>query len=159
MQLPTRACRCTRRVLAVLRLAHRRLACGARRAAAAYGDGCEGSCGPSHLKTSLVLDVSEAELAADMARFCVRYNMVPMDQSGSLIHHGSPTHPFLEGILGSIIPVGPAGPESLPQAPGPPCWLACRPPHSPECLLCMGLDVSDADVAPALQLEQPVRYS
>ena len=41
----------------------------ARRAAAAYGDGCELICGPSHFKNRMILDVSEAELAADMARF------------------------------------------------------------------------------------------
>ena len=35
MQLPTRACRCTRRVLAVLRLAHRRLACASAQSSAA----------------------------------------------------------------------------------------------------------------------------
>jgi len=41
----------------------------ARRAAAAYGDGCELICGPSHFKNRMILDVSEAELAADMTRF------------------------------------------------------------------------------------------
>ena len=35
MQLPTRACRCTRRVLAVLRLSHRRLACASAQSSAA----------------------------------------------------------------------------------------------------------------------------
>ena len=55
----------------------RRVLCGStamRRGAAPYADGCERFFGRSHLISLLLFCGSEAELAVDMARFCVHHD-------------------------------------------------------------------------------------
>ena len=74
--MPTSDVECvlTKRCRTVAVLARRvlRVSASARRVAAAYGSACEQIFGPSHLISHAFSDGSEAELAVDMARFCVR---------------------------------------------------------------------------------------